>query len=75
MRHSAGAFADFDRSGGYLEKGEDRLATAKRELEEEMGLAAETWIDLGTFVAGGRSSSSPRYRRLASVCAWLQRVL
>lgn len=33
-------------SGG-VEPGEDPLVTAKRELQEEIGLEAEEWIDLG----------------------------
>lgn len=32
---------------GKLEKGEDPLPAAMRELSEETGLEAETWIDLG----------------------------
>ena len=34
-------------SGG-IESGEDRLATAKRELEEELGIRAERWEYLGS---------------------------
>ena len=35
---------------GKLEKGEDPLECAKRELEEETGLVAETWTDLGRYI-------------------------
>ena len=34
-------------SGG-IEPEEDALTTARRELREELGIAADTWIDLGT---------------------------
>ncbi|MCX8032808.1 MAG: NUDIX hydrolase [Thermoleophilia bacterium] len=34
---------------GGLEPGEDPLSTAKRELQEEVGLTAEVWIHLGSF--------------------------
>lgn len=33
--------------GGAIDAGESPLETAKRELLEEMGITAETWIDLG----------------------------
>lgn len=33
-------------SGG-IDKGEDPLAAGKRELEEELGIRADEWIDLG----------------------------
>lgn len=32
---------------GGLEAGEDPLATAKRELQEELGITAKEWIELG----------------------------
>ncbi len=35
--------------GGYVEKGEPPLKTAKRELEEEAGLKAKRWIKLGSY--------------------------
>ncbi|UCZ54686.1 NUDIX hydrolase [Bacillus shivajii] len=34
---------------GKLEKGEDPLECAKRELEEETGEIAENWVSLGSF--------------------------
>ena len=36
-------------AGKLDSKAEDRLAAAKRELEEETGLLAEEWIDLGAY--------------------------
>lgn len=35
-------------AGGH-EEGEDSLTTAKRELEEETGLCASEWVQIGTF--------------------------
>ena len=34
---------------GKIDKGEDPFETARRELEEETGLAAEKWVELGTI--------------------------
>ncbi len=36
--------------GGYLEKGEDPLLTAQRELFEETGYRSDNWQHLGSFV-------------------------
>lgn len=35
--------------GGYIEPGEAPLAAAQRELLEEMGCIAETWLPLGSY--------------------------
>lgn len=37
--------------GGLIERGEEPLAAAKRELVEETGYSSEKWQSLGTFVA------------------------
>jgi ADP-ribose pyrophosphatase len=39
--------------GGYLEPGEEPLATARRELLEESGYEAEDWTRLGQYVVDG----------------------
>jgi ADP-ribose pyrophosphatase len=38
---------------GYVEPGEEPLATARRELLEETGYVAEEWISLGGFASDG----------------------
>jgi ADP-ribose diphosphatase len=38
---------------GYIEQGEQPLETAKRELSEETGYAADDWSSLGAFVIHG----------------------
>eukprot|EP00494_Astrolonche_serrata_P034151 UN34420 len=35
--------------GGYIERGETSITTAKRELREELGLESKKWYDLGTY--------------------------
>ena len=37
-------------AGKLDSKSEDRLSAAKRELEEETGLCAKEWIELGDYV-------------------------
>ena len=37
----------YELPAGRLEKGEDPFECAKRELEEECGLVADTWVSLG----------------------------
>lgn len=48
--------------GGYLESGEEPLAAAQRELLEETGYAAPTWIDLGHYpVEGNRGCGTAHF--------------
>lgn len=47
-RHAAGTTL-LELPAGTLEPGEEPLATARRELREEVGLLAEQWEQLGTF--------------------------
>lgn len=43
---------------GHIEAGEDPLESAKRELQEETGFEATTWVKLGIFqIANGISNS------------------
>ena len=39
--------------GGYLEPGEEPLAAAQRELQEETGYESHDWIELGTYAVDG----------------------
>lgn len=40
-------------SAGYIEDGEEPLAAAKRELQEETGYASDQWASLGRYVVDG----------------------
>jgi 8-oxo-dGTP pyrophosphatase MutT (NUDIX family) len=48
-RHAAGGWI-WEVPAGKLEPGESPLDTAKRELEEEAGLLAESWVGLGRIL-------------------------
>ena len=48
--------------GGYREPGEDPLIAAQREVLEETGYAAPTWIDLGHYpVEGNRGVGTAHF--------------
>ena len=49
-RHAAGQYL-WELPAGRVEPGEERLAAAKRELEEETGYAAEGWTELARYFA------------------------
>lgn len=50
FRYAIGA-ESLEVTGGAVDEGEDPLQGARRELEEELGLTARDWTDLGTFDA------------------------
>lgn len=52
--------------GGYLEPGEQPLATAQRELLEETGHAADAWTELGTYAIDGNRGSGVGHFFLAT---------
>jgi ADP-ribose pyrophosphatase len=47
-----------DLPAGYIEPGEEAMATAARELVEETGYEADTWNALGTFTTDGNGGGS-----------------
>jgi len=52
-------------AGGAVEKNEPPLNAAKRELQEELGLEAREWIDLGHAEPITSMINSPQYMFLA----------
>lgn len=51
--------------GGYIEKGEEPLAAAKRELMEETGYEAPHWENLGQFAVDANRGNGVAYFFLA----------
>lgn len=50
---------------GLVERGEDPLAAAKRELKEETGLSAESWESLGSLYPSAGMTNEQEYVFLA----------
>lgn len=50
---------------GKLERGEEPLSAAKRELSEETGLEADTWVELGPIYTSPGFSTEKLYLYLA----------
>jgi 8-oxo-dGTP pyrophosphatase MutT (NUDIX family) len=52
--------------GGRMRRGEDALATAQREMRQELGVAGERWQTIGCLAARAgyrRRSSTDQFRR------------
>ena len=57
---------DIQPPAGVLEPGEDVLASAKRELREELGCEAASWHSLGTYTISGNYGAGKAHFYLAA---------
>lgn len=57
--------------GGHIEPGEDPLLAAKRELIEETGYEAETWMFLGKYPVMANRGGGTGYLYLAQDARWV----
>ena len=60
--------------GGYIEKGEDPLAAAQREMLEETGYIASNWQALGSYVVDANRGAGKGYFFLATGAEWRQPI-
>jgi len=51
--------------GGFLEPGEDPLAAAKRELQEETGFVSDDWHSLGAYIPDSNRGAGKAHLFLA----------
>jgi 8-oxo-dGTP pyrophosphatase MutT (NUDIX family) len=51
VRHTYGDRNAWELPGGGVKRGEEPLAAARREMQEELGLAIDGWRELGDFFA------------------------
>lgn len=54
--------------GGHLSPGEEPLAAAKRELREETGMEADSWIDLGGYMVNANQGGAWSHMFHATGC-------
>jgi ADP-ribose pyrophosphatase len=50
---------------GYIDSGEEPITAAKRELQEETGITAKTWVDLGAVQMAASAIKAESYLFLA----------
>ncbi len=58
--------------GGYLDPAENPLAAAQRELLEETGYRALTWISLGSYAIDGNRGAGRSHLFVADQAVWQQ---
>ena len=61
--------------GGFVEDGESPLATAKRELHEELGLRSTQWHELGSYVSSANRYGGRVHAYFADACVPAERTV